>query len=230
MQTVQTSSNAGSLDASFLESPIPLERQEKIASHLWGNGNTYKKQHLWPYFQYYTEQCRLAFLSYGDLLVVRTHEHILKIAERLQGGCSRAETKRFLDESTWIKDPTSEKAIDASIDLTVRLLCMLDVGELENAYSGREKLLWTTGSQQEFLRDTLLESADSESDGTKLDRSFKMCNMVRIAGFRVEPTSNIYDHLRFRDRKKTVEIFHHASFLMSHKQYVCDVSRLGYLG
>jgi hypothetical protein len=96
---------------------------------------------------------------------------------------------------------------------------MLDVGHLENAFSGREKRLWTEGNVQDFMREAFSESTSIESDGAKLDRAFKICNMVRIAGFQVEPTSNICDHLRFRDMNKTVEVFHHASFLMSHEQY-----------
>ncbi|KAJ6091903.1 hypothetical protein N7467_003872 [Penicillium canescens] len=95
---------------------------------------------------------------------------------------------------------------------------MLDVGEFENAYSGRRRLLWARGFLQDFLRETLSEAVSLENDGIKLDGAFKVCNMVRIAGFRVEPTSNLCDHLRLRDVNKTVEVFHHASFLMAHRQ------------
>ncbi|GFF97339.1 conserved hypothetical protein [Aspergillus lentulus] len=94
---------------------------------------------------------------------------------------------------------------------------MLDVGEFENAYSGRKKLLWAQGSLQDFVRETLSEAVSLENNGTKLDGAFKVCNMVRIAGFHVEPTSNLCNHLRLTDVNKTVEIFHHASFLTAHR-------------
>ncbi|CAI7585940.1 unnamed protein product [Penicillium glandicola] len=218
MQTVQPSSSPGPLDASFLESNIPTERQEKIVSCLWGTGNKYQKQNLHPYFQYYTEQCRTAFLCHGSGLVIRTHQHIIDIAAHIQGGYSRSEVKKYVQQCQWTSDSTSENGINASIDLTVRLLCMLDVGEFENAYSGRKKLLWAQGLLQDFVQETLSEDTSLDNDGIKLDGIFKVCNMVRIAGFQVEPTSNLCDHLRFRDLNKTIEVFHHASFLMAHRK------------
>ncbi|KAL5333741.1 hypothetical protein BJX70DRAFT_403294 [Aspergillus crustosus] len=42
--------------------------------------------------------------------------------------------------------------------------------------------------------------------------------MVRVAGFKVELTTNLSDHLRLRDADKTISIFHHASFLMGHRK------------
>lgn len=220
MPTVRLSSATGSLDASFLESPISTEHQERIVSYLWGSGLKYQKRHLRPYFQYYTEQCRTAFLSHGSHLVIRTHQNIIDISSRIQGGCSRPEVKEFVQQCQWTSDPTTENAINASIDLTVRLLYMLDVGEFENAYSGRKKLLWAQGFLQDFLPETLSEATCLENDGIKLDGAFKVCNLVRIAGFRVEPTSNLCDHLRLRDVDKTVEVFYHALFLIAHRQYV----------
>ncbi|KAJ5918620.1 hypothetical protein N7466_010612 [Penicillium verhagenii] len=205
MQTIQLSSDADLLDTSLREWPIPVQRQERIISYLWGKGSTYRKRHLRPYFEYYTEQCTIATQSYQGLLVVKTHQHIINIATRIQAGDSRSEVQQFVARSTWTEDQTSEKGIDASIDLTVRLLYMIDVGQLENAYSGREKRLWTHGNLQDFMRDTFSECTSLENDGTRLDKTFQVCNMIRIAGFQVEPTSNICDHLRFTDMSKTVE-------------------------
>lgn len=159
-------------------------------------------------------------MSHGDRLVIRTHQDIIDIAVRIQAGSSRSEVKEFIQQGQYSSDARVENAINASIDLTVRLLYMLDVGEFENAYSGRKKLLWAEGPLQDFVWETFAEAVSPENEGTKLDRSFNVCNLVRIAGFQVEPTSNLCDHLRFRDANRTVEVFHHASFLMAHKQYV----------
>jgi hypothetical protein len=218
MKTMQLSSLAISLDGSLLESPIPLESQEKIVAHLWGNGRIFQKQHFRPYFQYYTEQCRIAFQSHGSHLIIRTHQHIIDIATRIRDGYSRAEVKQFAQQCQWTDDPTSEDATNASIDLTVRILYMLDVGEFQNTYSGRKKLLWAQGPVQEFLQETLLKPISLEHDGIRLNDMFNVCNMVRIAGFKVELTSNLSDHLRLRDIDKTISVFHHASFLLANRQ------------
>lgn len=54
--------------------------------------------------------------------------------------------------------------------------------------------------------------------GLKLGREFNVSSMVRIAGFNIELTTNLADHLRLRDADRTVMIFHHASFLGSQQQ------------
>jgi hypothetical protein len=226
MYALQLSSSNDLLDASFLESPVPTETQEKIVRHLWGSGYKPHNQHLGPYFQYYTEQCKTASTALGNGFVIRTHQHIIEIAAPIRDGCSRSEVQAFVQRCQWVNDATLESTINASIDLTVRILYMLDVGEFENAYSGREKLLWTEGSLQDFMRETFSEAVSIESDGIRLNRAFNVCNMVHIAGFRVKLTSNLYDHLRFDFSKNTVEIFHHASFLMAHRQYVWQKSFL----
>ncbi|KAK4870834.1 hypothetical protein LT330_000071 [Penicillium expansum] len=216
MSTIQLSPIAISLDRSLLESPIPVESQKKIVAHLWCNGCIFQKQHFRPYFQYYTEQCRIAFQSHGSHLIIRTHRHVIDIATRIRDGYSRAEVKQFAQQCQWTGEPTSEDAINASVDLTVRILYMLDVGEFQNTYSGREKLLWAQGPVQKFLHETLLKPVSLEHDGIRLNDTFNVCNMVRIAGFKLELTSNLSDHLRLRD--KTISIFHHASFLLANKQ------------
>lgn len=210
--------NVMSLDALFLESPIPAVRQQTIISHLWGIRHAYEKQPLRPYFQYYTEQCRTARQSQGSGLAIQTHEHIIELVARIQKGDSRSEVKEFIQRRQWTCDPPSDNAIDASIDLAVRLSYMIDVGEFERAYSGRQRLLWTDGILQDFLREAFPVALSHENDRTKLDEKFTICNMILIAGFQVEPTSNLYNHLQLRD--KIVEVFHHASFLVAHRQYV----------
>jgi hypothetical protein len=126
----------------------------------------------------------------------------------------------FVQQCQWMSGSKSEDAINASIDLTVRLVSMLDIGVFENAYSGRRRLLWTQGPLQDFMREVFSEAISLENNGIKLERTFNVCSMIRIAGFQVEPTSNLCDHLRLRDVNKTVEVFHHVSFLLAHRQYV----------
>ncbi|KAL3469209.1 hypothetical protein BJX99DRAFT_252175 [Aspergillus californicus] len=189
MHTGQLLSTVASLDVSFLESPIPRQHQVIIVNHLWGIELKSKSQCLQPYFQYYTEQCRAAFMSHGSSLIVQTHQHIIDIASRIQDGQSRSKSIMI-----------SENGINALIDLTVCLLYMLDIGEFENAYLGRRLLLWTRGPLQNFMREAFLEAMSLENNDIKFERTYNVCSMICIAGFKV-----------------TVEVFHHASFLMAHR-------------
>ncbi|KAL4902092.1 hypothetical protein BDW74DRAFT_169809 [Aspergillus multicolor] len=107
----------------------------------------------------------------------------------------------------------SDNVLDACINLAVRLVFMLDVGDFPNAFSGRKKLVWTSGTIQDFMQETFPERLGLNHDGVKLGKGFDVSNIVRIAGFKVELTANLADHLRLRDADKTVKIFHHASFL-----------------
>lgn len=207
-----------SLDFSFLESPIPKERQEKIIALLWGPSQRYREQYFHAYFEYYTEQCRCIYLCYEDELSVRKHQHIIDVAERIRKGGSRSEIKDFIQKSEWASGAGSDKGVYASIDLTARLIGMVDVGEFENAYTGRPKLLWTEGSFADFMQETFSDSIFLESEGLKLNGGFIMVNMMRIAGFKLEPTSNLCNHLRLRDADQTIEFFHHSSFLMASRQ------------
>ncbi|RFU24413.1 hypothetical protein B7463_g11924, partial [Scytalidium lignicola] len=102
---------------------------------------------------------------------------------------------------------------DTLIDLGVRLALMLDVGKLRNAYSGRERLIWRDGTLKEYVQDVFPDTAVLDHSGIKLSTLFTARNLNRVTGFRVELTTNLGDHLRWREGDKTVSIFHHASFL-----------------
>lgn len=220
MGTVNLHAFSDSLDVTFLESPIPSERQDKIVTQFWGSTQNYQTPCFRLYFQYYTEQCRIVYQSHGTNLAIRTHRHIAELASRIQGGLSRSEVYEFVEQFQWTSVPASIDSINASIDLTARLLYMLDIGEFRNGHSGRNPLLWVQGSLQDFVQENLAEANSEPDDGIRFEKSFNLIRMVGIAGFDVELTSNLSDHLRFRDSDKTVKIFHHASFLEAHKRYV----------
>ncbi|KAL4885453.1 hypothetical protein BJY04DRAFT_230987 [Aspergillus karnatakaensis] len=216
LSTVTTTS---SLDSSLFESPILLERQHTIAGHLWGYQQQVPKQQLRPYFQYYTEQCRTVLQLHGNSIPIRTHQDVIEISSRIRRDHSRAEINHFLQTHQWTtNEAVSTEITNASIDLAARLLCMLDIGDFENAHSGRDKLRWIEGSLSDFIAEKLPVSISDERDTVKLDGGFNIYSMVRIAGFNVEPTSNLADHLRLRDVDRTISVFHHASFLMANRE------------
>lgn len=93
---------------------------------------------------------------------------------------------------------------------------MIDVGALQNSFSGRRRLLWKEGdgALKDFIREIFSDKPQSGHNGVKLGQSFTARTLDYIAGFRVELTADLVDHLRLRD-DKTVAIFHYASFLNS---------------
>ena len=205
-----------SLTSSLLSHPIPAATQELIARSLW-NSTDYKILNisLYPYFQYYTEQCRIAFQVYESHMQAKTHQDVLKIVQYFQEGIARETIQQLLfAESHVDKSSEGHKAIfDSSIDLAARLAFMLDIGELRNAFSGRRRLIWIKGTVQGFVEDIFADQAVLEHEGIKLGTAFTARNLNLVAGLRIELTTNLADHLRLRNEDRTVSIFHHASFL-----------------
>jgi hypothetical protein len=199
------------LTGSLLEYPIPAETQARILKSLWDTA-TYAP--LNPFFQYYTEQCRIAFHAHGRQMWAKSHQQILDLASHLQNGIVRQDLKPCLLLHRDGQSPSEgEGTFDASVDLAVRLILMIDIGELRNAFSGRRRLIWVEGSLQDFVNDIFLDKVSLSHDGIRLGTPFTARNLDRVTGFRVELTTNLADHLRLRYEDRTVSMFHHASFL-----------------
>lgn len=151
-------------------------------------------------------------------LPLKKHQDLVDIITHILANISRSDTKQRLIEKYDAADGRLDDTLDASIDLAVRLVFMLDVGEFPNAFSGRRKLVWLNGSIQEFMQQTFPVQRKLNHSGLKLGREFNVSSMVRIAGFNIELTTNLADHLRLRDADRTVMIFHHVWFLRSQQQ------------
>ncbi|KAL2063633.1 hypothetical protein VTL71DRAFT_5438 [Oculimacula yallundae] len=208
-----------SLAGYVLEYPIPAATRHQIAHTLWDSEGD---DTLGSYFQYYTEQCRIVLYAHGWYMRKKCHQEIVDIAQKLRADLCREEIQVQLLAN--VHKPTSiasgqqeveaNVTSDGAIDLAVRLLLMLDVGELPNTLSGRRQLVWDNGRPlKDFVRDTFPEKVTLGHDGVRLGPEFTARNLDRMTGFRVELTTNLADHLRFRHDDKTVSIFYHASFL-----------------
>ena len=99
------------------------------------------------------------------------------------------------------------------IDLVVRLLSMIQIGGFRNVpMPGQGTLAWVDGPLSKslcmhFSQDNVLK------EPVELDKTFTARNIERIAGIRIEWTSNLLDHLRMHHDDTSVALFHHASFL-----------------
>jgi hypothetical protein len=207
------------LERSILEHPIPLDTQAEIASRFWGNSGS-KLEHLAPYFQYYTEQCRVIYLSLKSSLPLKTHRDIIEIASDIIAGLSRSKVKENVVKRYTKFDGDVDEIVDSCIDLTARLVFMLNVGEFRNTFTGRPNLAWSAGPIQDLMREQFPENHSSLHGNIRLQKGFDVYNMVRIAGFKIELTTNLLEHLQLRDQDQTVKVFHHASFLQSQRGYV----------
>jgi len=91
---------------------------------------------------------------------------------------------------------------------------------------GREELRWTQGSLKDFLCMHFNQPIEQGSN-VKLGSSFKGRNLERVGGIRIDWTSKLEDHLLLKgSSKKTVAIFHHASFLKYQQRYVLFIKQV----
>lgn len=72
-------------------------------------------------------------------------------------------------------------------------------------------------------RRDIFQGDSSRARQNKAKPVFNVCNIVRIAGFKVELTTNLADHLLLRDADRTLTIFLHVSYLMGQRQCVALV-------
>lgn len=136
---------------------------------------------------------------------IRTHREVLGIAADLLQELPRENIRASLK-------PEHAELLNGSIDLTARLISMMDIGTLQYGFSGRKGLVWNQGSLKDFVHDHFNHPVMLRQD-VKLEKVFNARNLDRIVGIKVEWTDNLADHLRMMDDESRVAIFHHASFL-----------------
>lgn len=141
--------------------------------------------------------------------------------------CSKETIKARLSSKLADPKPVNEDELpESSIDLTARLVYMMDIGALRYGFSGRIGLLWRQGSLKDFVHDHFNVPVMLDHD-VKLEKMFNARNLGRTAGIQIVWTDNLADHLRvIYEGEKTVAIFHHASFLKCQQRYTsCNSSR-----
>ena len=201
------------------ETPLGRDTRLALAAELWQDLTTEKPSScdLNPYFDYYETQCHHGLHEQGRHIVVRTHEDIVNIVEKLEAGHSRDEIKNDLRKlfKTKAADRMDEgEILDNSVDLAVRLYLMVNVGAHRSAVTRGKKLRWEEGTVKEMLKSYFSEPQVLSNSGIRFEKTFTACNLERIAGIKIRWTNNLADHLRMvDDDDKIVAIFHHASFL-----------------
>ncbi len=207
------------LQSSLYDGTIPPASRELIARNFWGpkgGSPAYRPFNTDPYFHYYSEQCLAVYHAFSGRIPLATHQDVVDIVQQMLQGLPRESLRQNLISkypNLSAEKPSHLEVLDGSIDLAVRLLLMLDVGQFPRTHTGRKPLRWTDGSLFSFLEETFGPQKILSHEGVKLDSQFTARNLDLIAGLRVELTTNLADHLLLHEEDKKVLIFHHASFL-----------------
>lgn len=178
-----------------------------------------------PYLEYYHDQCGAAKFALGRQLPVDTPDKLRLIIQDLHQGLSRSEVKhelakRLLDDSPSID--ADDEALDASVDLAVRLAVMVSVGLPGSPGAQNVPIRWTdeAGSLQQFVASIFAPGPRPQLRiNNWISHRYKARNLALAAGMQILFMSNLADHLKLVHKGKTVLIFHHSTFL-EHSTYL----------
>src|SRR2546423_4145258 len=143
----------------FLDDPIhrmPTSHTNalELLTQLWSSDASPKSDDkdidVEAYSTYHKKQCSYALHDGGRHISARTHRDILEIAKDLFKGLSKESTRRQLSSKLADPKPANE-LLDGSVDLTARLISMMDIGVFHYGFSGRKGLVWDQGSLKDFV-------------------------------------------------------------------------------
>ena len=198
------SAATSALDARLSPMPIKPPLQQAIIQQIFQIDNSAK---LDAYFRdWVEEQCDAA----TGQVSVQTYKEIVQIISFLQANLSRAEIVTSLHVQC-----DDDDLIAASIDLAARIWLTLSIGTLPNSLSLGTSVTWNDGPLSSTVHS--LWSLPRLSDSIKLPKSFHAANIEKIAGIKIEWTSNLIDHLRLEDDDTKVLIYHQLSYLELHQ-------------
>ena len=156
---------------------------------------------------YYAEQCSL--FDYSSSTSIKTHGQILDVANILRKPLPREDLLRTVSA---LLGPADDIRHSMSVNLVVRLMLMMKVGNLTHEAVGRS-LDWKTGTLQSFVHHQFPAAPRRSHERLKLERTFTVFNLHRIAHVEIKWTDNLAAHLQMINDDKIVVVFRHASFL-----------------
>lgn len=128
------------------ETTTCIQQSTNLLKHLWGVDMSLESDavlDVQPYLEYYRKECCHALHDAGRHIICRKHSDIIEIAkEILDGGSKESLKNRLCSNSTEPKPQNLDARIDASIDLTARLVSMIDIGPLQFGVSAGNKFMW----------------------------------------------------------------------------------------
>lgn len=202
----------------------PARVRHELIQRLWNESpqRTFREPDVRPFFEYYTRECRLALLNQGSHTSVRDHHDVIELAQQIKAGKTRQEMVAHLNrKATGLLAAPVTESFHGSINLTARLVSMVDIGALELRVTERIHLDWAAGSLKDFIHAYFNEPCKLEQEAVRLEKMFTARNLTRLAGIEIVLTDNLADHLRMvGGEDKKVAIFHHAFFLKNNHGYI----------
>ncbi|TVY68231.1 hypothetical protein Focb16_v003141 [Fusarium oxysporum f. sp. cubense] len=178
---------------------------------------------LQPYSEYYAEQYKTFYHGLSTNLPFKNHDSIIELGQNILQGLTREQVVESLQNNGPSRGsktlPNSIKNINGAINLTARLILMVNMGKpvSNRMWTGRAYRSWDKGTILDFTTSIFPIQKSNRHDGMQLDRDFNARNPDPIGGLKVKLTNNLLDHLKVIDieGETTVMIFHHASFLQN---------------
>jgi hypothetical protein len=171
------------------------------------------------YFVHYMDQCRI--LNETGL---STHADLVEAVRLFETVTSKETLREELGHKvpvTYTKK-AQDRMLEDPIFLIASLFLMVEIGVPSNGYHGRPSLVLKDGDARTVIQELFNEPPVRLNERVKFEPIFNARNFERVAGIKVECTSNLADHLRMTETSKgmSVSIFHNAVFLRWHQRLV----------
>lgn len=223
LKSVTSTELSSGFEDSIQWMPGSREFRREITLKLWDfdinkTPSPFTPLSLEAYFKYQNEQADLFVHDTGQHVFVRTHRHAVEISQILKDDLNYSQALEGIRLRTFQnRGLNQDKALSTSVDLVVRLLFMVEIGQIPNGFSGNSPWVWNKGTLSHFLSSHFAPPTTPSQEWVRLERVFTARNFERIAGIKIRWTNNLADHLRLWDSEDggtVVNIFHHASFLI----------------
>ncbi|KAF2035998.1 hypothetical protein EK21DRAFT_106832 [Setomelanomma holmii] len=174
--------------------------EKAVLEALWPStvdDDRFDRQDWVPCLTYYVNQYGHGLQNQGQHVAVRKHAHIVDLCKLLLQDIPREQIRTLLLDRSMGYSVASTEVADNTIDLTPRICFMVNVGTSAATINpGRTQLQWKSDTLSAFLRN-------------------HFTHQMELCG-----TDNLADHQRMLDPDdKSIEIFHHASFLARQQQH-----------
>ncbi|QIW99865.1 hypothetical protein AMS68_005383 [Peltaster fructicola] len=165
-------------------------------------------EHLDAYLSVYARLCEEAAAESTKHIAGRVHQDIVRLVAQLKTNTF----EKILLDLQETHPGVSDTALVQTIELAARVVTMHEVGRWKTSASGQRRLDWTTGRLSDALEAFY---KDPELGEVKFERLFDISALERVAGFKLEWTSNLAEHLAIHDLgdKHSVRVFQHATWL-----------------
>lgn len=169
------------------------------------------------YFDWYEEQCEAA----ASQVSVRTHGELLELLKLVQSASRDAQRSKIADQvciASRVTGTASDQIVDASIALAVTIWLSISIDSLQHFVRPGRCCVWSNGQCLHDAVNSAFSPQAQTSETVKLPKTFTAANLERIAGIKVQWTSNLADHLLLRDDGTKVMLYHQVSFLEMHQK------------